>query len=209
MNNYERTNIDKKNNELVRASSDGYISDVERLLQDPRVDPSYNDNCAIQAASIKSHLAVVERLLQDPRVDPSANYNRAMQWASFSGCLEVVERLLQDPRVDPSARNNIALQVAASNGCLAVVERLLQDPRVDVHKFDTNKICFLPIKTIIALNLELPFPADSSIKHLESDVREQRQEFIDIIAERTVYNNTDTSGIHREVWKYVVSTYLK
>jgi hypothetical protein len=49
------------------------------------------------------------------------------------------------------------------------------------------------------MNLALPFPAYSKLKHFESAVREQRQEFIDIVAERTVYNNIDTHGIHREV----------
>jgi len=55
---------------------------VERLLQDPRVDPSANGNNAIQCASDKGHTTVVERLLQDPRVDPSANGNNAIQCAS-------------------------------------------------------------------------------------------------------------------------------
>ena len=35
------------------------------------VNPSADDNCAIQSASTNGYLAVVNRLLQDPRVDPS------------------------------------------------------------------------------------------------------------------------------------------
>ena len=41
-----------------------------RLLEDPRVDPSANNNEAIGIASAYGHLAIVNRLLADPRVDP-------------------------------------------------------------------------------------------------------------------------------------------
>jgi hypothetical protein len=85
------------------ASENGHLAVVERLLQDPRVDPSALDNGAIQMASYGGHLAVVERLLQDPRVDPSDSGNNwAIQHASEGGHLAVVERLLQDSRVDPN-----------------------------------------------------------------------------------------------------------
>jgi hypothetical protein len=87
------------------------------------------------------------------------------------------------------------------DGHLEVVERLLQNPK-QINILSS-------IERILSMNLALPFPADSKLKHFESSVREQRQEFIDIIAERTVYNNTNTSGIHREVWKYIVSPYLE
>jgi hypothetical protein len=50
------------------ASFNGHLAVVERLLADPRVDPSAKDNAAIRWASKKGHLAVVERLLADPRV---------------------------------------------------------------------------------------------------------------------------------------------
>jgi hypothetical protein len=46
---------------------------VQRLLQDPRVEPSADDNYAIQCASENGHIEVVKRLLQDRRVDPSAD----------------------------------------------------------------------------------------------------------------------------------------
>jgi hypothetical protein len=117
--------------ELLTASVRGHLEVVERLLQDPRVDPSAGNNWAIQNASANGHLEIIERLLQDERVDPSAQNNGAIQNASVRGHLAVVERLLQDPRVDPSAQNNGAIQLASINGHLAVVERLLQDERVD------------------------------------------------------------------------------
>jgi ankyrin repeat protein len=194
--------------ELLNASENGHLEVVERILQDSKVDPWGLYNQAIKSASSNGHLSVVERLLQDPRVDPSADNNMTLQHACYSGHIAVVERLLQDPRVDPS-NNNLSIQLAAENSHLAIFTLLLQDPRVDVHKLDPNKISLLSIERIILLNLALPFPADSKLKHFESVVREQRQEFIDIVSERTVYNNTDTYGIHREVWKYIVFPYLE
>jgi hypothetical protein len=41
------------------ASKSGHIAIVERLLADPRVDPSAKDNSALRAASKKGHLPVV------------------------------------------------------------------------------------------------------------------------------------------------------
>jgi len=41
---------------------------VKLLLQDERVDPSDNNNWAIQMASKNGHIEVVKLLLQDKRV---------------------------------------------------------------------------------------------------------------------------------------------
>jgi hypothetical protein len=57
----------QKNNVLAVAS----------LLKDPRIDPSYNYNCAIQNAV--ENIEITKLLLQDPRVDPSAEDNLAIQ----------------------------------------------------------------------------------------------------------------------------------
>jgi hypothetical protein len=109
----------------------GHIAVLDRLLDDDRVDPSADDNCAVRWAATSGHLAVVMRLLQDVRVDPSASNNFAIWVAAACGHLAVVDRLLQDVRVDPSADNNYAVRLAAQNGHLAVVDRLLEDDRVD------------------------------------------------------------------------------
>jgi ankyrin repeat protein len=116
---------------LIRAISHSHLAVAERLLADPRVDPSAGDNAAIREASAKGHLSVVERLLADPRVDPSAHDNAAIREASANGHISIVERLLADRRVDPSSRDNNAIREASKNGHLAVVERLLADPRVN------------------------------------------------------------------------------
>jgi hypothetical protein len=58
----------KHNFAIREASANGHLAVVERLLADPRVDPSADDNYAIREASSNGHLSVVERLLADPRV---------------------------------------------------------------------------------------------------------------------------------------------
>jgi hypothetical protein len=89
---------------LTKACEDNDLAAVNRLLQDPRVNPAANDNAAIEEASRGGHLAVLERLLQDERVDPSARSNKAIIDASQYGHLAIVKRLIQDKRVDPSNR---------------------------------------------------------------------------------------------------------
>ena len=117
--------------EFVRASQNGNITVVNRLLDDHLVDPSADDNYAITVASQAGHIAVVNRLLDDTRVDPSVDNNFAIRSASLNGHTPVVVRLLADPRVDPSADNNFAIRFASQNGHAPVVDRLLADPRVD------------------------------------------------------------------------------
>ena len=123
------------------AAEFGHLHILERLLKDPRVDPSANDNFTIRKASINGHLPILERLLQDPRVDPSAADNLPLRGGCMRGHLHIVERLLQDSRVDPSANDNLAIHLASENGHLAVVERLLQDPRVDPSANNNMVIC--------------------------------------------------------------------
>jgi ankyrin repeat protein len=62
------------------------------LLQDNRVDPSDDNNYAIQWAAERGHKEIVEMLLKDKRVDPS---DRSLLYASEFGRTEVVELLLQ------------------------------------------------------------------------------------------------------------------
>ena len=63
------------------------------------VDPSTDDNLAIQLASCYGHYEVIKLLLSDLRVDPRADDNFAIKWASMNGHAEVVKLLSSDPRV--------------------------------------------------------------------------------------------------------------
>jgi ankyrin repeat protein len=116
---------------LQLASYNGWFEAVKLLLQDPRTDPTDEDNYPIRVASQFGRLQVVKLLLQDPRVDPAASNNYSIRFASYNGHLEVVKLLLQDQRVDPTADNNYAIKNAIRNGHRGVVDLLLKDPRID------------------------------------------------------------------------------
>ncbi len=78
----------------------GHIEVVERLLQDPRVDPSVDDNDALVSACENGHSEVALRLLQDGRVDPSTDSGKyALELADRNNLVEVVDAFLRDPRV--------------------------------------------------------------------------------------------------------------
>ena len=102
----------------------------DRLLEDPRVDPTKFDNIAIQSAVENGRTDIVNRLLEDQRVDPSKNNNIILVHASIRGYPDIVERLLKDPRVNPSDLDYLALNTSHTE----IVRKLLLDSRID---FDT------------------------------------------------------------------------
>jgi ankyrin repeat protein len=124
---------DIKNTTILFQESirQGRVEVVRLLLSENRVDPSYDDDDAIQSASDNGHIEVVRLLLSDNRVDPSTYNNFAIQSASSNGHVEVVRLLLSDNRVDLSDQGNSAIRLASSNGHVEVVRLLLSDNRVD------------------------------------------------------------------------------
>jgi ankyrin repeat protein len=86
-------------NHLCTAIRFNSVGVVGRLLQKDGVDPSENQNYAIQFACEYGKDVIVDRLLQDRRVDPSANNNYAIQLACEYNFVSIVKRLLQDSRV--------------------------------------------------------------------------------------------------------------
>lgn len=165
---------DKRNSAIEVAAERGDVAEVERLMQDPCVDPSANGNAALLWAARRSHLAVVERLMQDPRVDPSVNNNSALQFAAWHGDLAIIDRLMQDVRVDPSDRDNYFIELAAMHGRFAVIDRLLEDSRVDVagairysHPEDRRRFeCRERLTEICIALQDLSLPAWVTIKIL-------------------------------------------
>lgn len=123
--------VDKLHKIFMIAAEEGNAEVVERLLQDPRIDPGVRDNYAIRKASKKGNVDVVRVLLQDPRVDPSADISYTIREASRGGHFETVKLLLENGRARPEALNNFPLKIAVLRGHDEVVKLLLTDPRVD------------------------------------------------------------------------------
>ena len=127
-------------NALSLAALNGHNEVVKLLLQDPRVDPSADNNYAIRFASGICHVDVIKLLLQDPRVDPRAYNNYAIRYASAAGKVEIVKLLLQDKRIDPSNDDNYLIRLASLRRRVEVVKLLLQDNRVDPAANDNEAV---------------------------------------------------------------------
>ena len=105
---------------------------MKRLLEDPRIDPSYDDNLTLRSSILQNDLAQVKMLIADSRVDPSIRENWCIRYAASAlGNAELVRVLMQDPRVDPSANNNECLRWAMYSDNRDLVHVLLTDKRVD------------------------------------------------------------------------------
>jgi ankyrin repeat protein len=77
---------------LVLACEIGYITVVDRLLQDKRVNPSFNYNSALFEACQHGHIAIVDLLLQDKRVDPNSIY----RFKKNNNQTKIINRLQQE-----------------------------------------------------------------------------------------------------------------
>ena len=64
-------NYDHKCRTFPLVCHHGYIEIIKRLLQDPRIDPSLDDNEAIKYAYEADKQDIVDLLLKDPRVNPN------------------------------------------------------------------------------------------------------------------------------------------
>lgn len=107
---------------------------IKKLLEDPEVDPSFNDNEAIRVASMLGLDNVIQLLLHHEKVDPAARDNEAIRVAAGNGHLAAVQVLLASGKVNPGARNSEALRMPLSkyrNGSEQIVELLLKHPDVD------------------------------------------------------------------------------
>jgi len=107
---------------LVDASEKGLTKDVEKIIKFG-IDPTFNNNEALQDASYEGHIDVV-RLLLKHGACPTSNDNEAIYLASARGHTEIVKLLLNCS--DGIYTNDRAIMQAARWGHLEVVRLLLQ-----------------------------------------------------------------------------------
>ena len=141
---------------LVRFStSPNIVTHLKKLLQNPTVDPTINDNQVFIEACTRRKIDLVRVLLQDPRIDISSQNNLAIQMASVGsstelftlllehlkinedfinaakdGDLDKINILLTKSNIRPSIKNNLPLLLSFRNGHFEVFKRILQDPRI-------------------------------------------------------------------------------
>lgn len=127
--------------ELLCACKAGCARHVERLLNDPRVDPTECNNAAIREAARRGHADVVRALLCDGRADPMARYGETVRATIEEGHTRVARMLLDDPRVDPAAYDNVFIRIAAEKGRTDIVRMLLAEERVDPMTRCNRPLC--------------------------------------------------------------------
>ena len=81
------------------ACQQGHTSTVRLLLNDPRVDPTADNNIAIGLASEYGHKKIVKLLLKNNKVNPCDNDHYALHYAAYYGHTDVLLLLLNDLRV--------------------------------------------------------------------------------------------------------------
>lgn len=146
---------------IINACCNGQKEIVKLLLNDPRVDPSDQNNKAIMQSSDEE---IIKMLLNDPRVDPSDQNNRLFIDMCSKGYTEIVKLLLDDERINPSAQNNGAIMEACWYGRSDVIELLLNSDRVIINPFYDDNIESIIIRAFHMKNQEI-------IKMLVSDKR--------------------------------------
>jgi hypothetical protein len=133
---------------LIRAVQGGQRSEVQRLLDDPRIDPNVRDesgNTALIYAVNNDDVFLVERLLADERTDPNiktpSGYPVLLK-AVLEGYENIVELLLANKRTNPNIVDGLvgrtALMAAAFGGHEGVVEKLLASKKTDPNIFDMH-----------------------------------------------------------------------
>jgi len=104
---------------------------VKAMLDEPRIDPSMEENIALTLAIQEGIDGIVELLLKDERIDATAYDNRAVCEAAEHENGYIMRLLLEIPDVDPTVDNNYPIRYASEEGFLEIVEELMRDSRVD------------------------------------------------------------------------------
>ncbi|KNC51914.1 uncharacterized protein AMSG_08150 [Thecamonas trahens ATCC 50062] len=112
-----------KTSMLMVAASQGLVALVTRLLNEPGVEPTADESCALRWAG-------------GTDTPTRSCFCSPMGVAAESGHVDVVAALLVDGRVDPGVGNNYAISAASSCGHPEVVTLLIADPRVDSSILD-------------------------------------------------------------------------
>jgi hypothetical protein len=115
---------------FLRACGVGAFKTAQMLLNLYGVDPSIDNNIAVQLASELGHARIVSLLLTHPKTDPSRRDNSCIQHACKNGHADVVKILLKDCRINPFVNDCYPMEIAIKNKHYTVIKLLVSDPRI-------------------------------------------------------------------------------
>jgi hypothetical protein len=105
---------DRQGLDLSRALDEASMSGdnvklVRLLLDDKRVDPSYDESSSLMCAIDNGRIKIVGTLLLDGRADPNSGEGMALDMAIEGEHNAIARLLLADTRTDPTLNGNKAL----------------------------------------------------------------------------------------------------
>lgn len=101
----------------------GDVSSLDKMLLDPRVDPS--------KITWKMNMNIFGYKKMD---------HNMLEYAVFFKQVEIVNRLLEDERVDPTNNNNLVIYLAAKKNNLEIFSKLLEDTRRELSFGKDNSL---------------------------------------------------------------------
>ena len=163
---------------------------IKLLLQDKRIDPSFNENYMLLESSMRGYTDIVKFLLKYPKIDPNGgSVDNPIILASANEHIDIVKLMLKDPRVNPndSRGEYDAIIVAARDGYLDIVKLLLSDKRVNPNAHRNY-----------AIQLASENGHTEIVKLLLEDPRVDPSEYNNVAIRRASYNG------HAEVVKLLL-----
>jgi hypothetical protein len=92
----KKTNV---SSEMLLMASWCSVTIIKTLLDDSRIDPSYNENEALIEAIIADNTDMVECLLKHPKMNPALRLQEYIGEATSNGRYEIIKILLNDKRI--------------------------------------------------------------------------------------------------------------
>ena len=154
---------DNDNRAFIRACYLGHLEIVELLLAHPSVDPSDNNNMALDGVVKGCQTKIASLLLS--RIDPSVGHCRILSVACKTNA-EILTMLLNDPRIDPNAvhyfnskKPTTGLLTVLEYGTTEAAEIFFKHPRVNVaiKEFEVVRILARLLKELYYDNYEALF----------------------------------------------------
>lgn len=173
--------------ELVKQKS--HTKSIMKLLEDDRVDPSFNNNIVLRAACVNGPIELVKLLLVNPKVKVDSDPH-LIELASKNGQLDIVKLLLEDTRFNPGIGQNYAMRLASTAGHIDIVKVLLADPRVNPADNSNEAIQFASrygnlevVKVLLADNRVNP--SDQNFYAIKMAAKHNHMDIVKLLLPRT------------------------
>ena len=139
----------------------GYTEIMKLMLEDPRIDPTFDDHAPFRWACRKSQIEIIKLLLQDPRIDPTVRNNILIFRASRKHQVKVSVLLLEDKRVHSIIDNRSLFDYySLEYGNTKIIKTLIKNTNLffdrEFSSFRLVKACEYGHAKLVKILLDLP-----------------------------------------------------